>query len=66
MRIKSCEGLLEEIINLTEPDLSDDKVKAKIDKWMNEPSIHFGGSTPNEVIKAGKERKVKLLLEQIM
>jgi hypothetical protein len=35
----------------------------KVELWLNTENFHLGGSKPNDLIKAGREKKVLVFIE---
>ena len=52
---------VEEVLALATRVIGSDKV----DSWLNNPTDNFGGSSPNDLIKAKKWNKVKFFLRSI-
>ena len=57
-------NLIIEIIAETDPDLSAEQIKSKMQKWLVLPRPEFESQTPLEYMLKGKSRKVKVYLEQ--
>ncbi|MBT4791079.1 MAG: DUF2384 domain-containing protein [Halobacteriovoraceae bacterium] len=52
-------------IQATEPEISQDKLRLKMSRWLKMPSSHFSNDTPLSIMVQGKARRVIKLLEQI-
>lgn len=59
-------NLLIQVIDQAEPGLTPEQVKPKMQRWLNLPRTELEDKTPLEYMLKGKNRKVKLILEQLL
>jgi len=59
-------NLIITIIADSEPSLSDDQIKVKMQRWLKLPRPEFQGDSALEYMIKGKIRRVKNLLEQVV
>lgn len=59
-------NLIIKMAQQTEPEISKERAFVKIRRWLNNPSIQLGNSTPMQFMLRGKSRQVITLLEQLI
>jgi len=52
-------------IQETEPEISSEKLRLKMSRWLKMPNMHFSNFSPLMIMLQGKTRRVIKLLEQI-
>ena len=63
---QSIFNLLIEIITDAEPQLSNEEVRVKMQRWLKLSRPEFQDKTPVDMLLSGKAKKVKNLLEQLV
>lgn len=58
-------NLFIDVVDQSEPGLSGDAVKLKMQRWLKSPNLDLGSKTPLEMMMSGKTRKVRAHLEQL-